>query len=84
MDFFGMGMGEILLILVIALIVLGPGRVVQVGRTMGKAARTLRKVSSDLTTQMSRELEGEEKDRSPHSGTSNGTKTKEPIDADKA
>jgi len=83
MDFFGMGMGEILLILVIALIVLGPGRIVAVGKTLGKAARTLRKVSSDLTTQMSRELEGEERDGSPYSGTIDDPKTKDSVDTDK-
>ena len=82
MDFFGMGIGEILLILVIALIVLGPERIVKVGTTMGKAARTLRKMSSDLTTQMSRELEG--KDTSSRPGTTHGAETKKPVDADEA
>jgi len=84
MDFFGMGMGEILLILVIALIVLGPERVADVGRTMGKAVRTLKKASSDLTTQVSRELEGKEKDHSSLPGTGNNADGKESTDTDKA
>ena len=62
MDFFGIGMGEILLILVIALIMWGPGRIVEIGRTLGKIVRTLRKASSDLTAQVTKELEKEEKD----------------------
>jgi len=84
MDFFGMGMGEILLILVIALIVLGPGRIVGVGRTMGKAVRTLRKVSNDLTTQLSQELDGEKKDHLTLPGTGKNADGKETNDTDKA
>lgn len=62
MEFFGMGTGEILLILVVALIVFGPGRIVEIGRTLGRMARTLRKATSDLTSQVTRELEGQEED----------------------
>jgi len=65
MDFFGIGMGEILLILVIALIIWGPGRIVEIGRTLGKLVRTLRKATSDLTTQVTKELDKEEKDPPP-------------------
>ena len=75
MDFLGMGMGEILLILVVALVILGPGRIVEVGRTLGKIARTLRKTSFDLTTQVSKELEGEDKDQPPPPKTDSGQKT---------
>lgn len=65
MDFFGIGMGEILLILVIALIIWGPGRIVEIGRTLGRIVRTLRKASSDLTTQITKELEEKEENHSP-------------------
>jgi sec-independent protein translocase protein TatA len=61
MDFFGMGMGEILLILLVALIIWGPGRITEVGRTMGKVARTLKKATFDLTTQITKETEEQEK-----------------------
>ena len=77
MDFFGMGIGEILLILVIALIIWGPGRIVEVGRTLGKMVRTFRKASFDLTTQLSKELEGEEKNHPSQPGAKNSDKTKE-------
>ena len=60
MDFFGIGLGEALVILIVALIVFGPGRIVEIGRTLGKIARTLRKASFDLTTQVTKELEGKE------------------------
>lgn len=61
MDFLDIGGGEILLILIIALIVLGPGKIVEIGRTLGKMMRAFKKATSDLTTQISKELkEGED------------------------
>ncbi len=77
MDFFGMGIGEILLIIVVALIIWGPGRMVEIGRTLGKMVNTLRKTSFDLTTQISKELEGEEKDNPHQPKVDSGAKTKE-------
>ena len=61
MDFFGMGMGEILLILVVALIIWGPGRITEIGRTLGKMTRTLKKATFDLTSQVTKEMEDEGK-----------------------
>lgn len=60
MDFFGIGLGEVLLILIIALIIWGPKRLPEIARTMGKTLRTLRKATSDLTTQITREIDIEE------------------------
>ena len=57
MDFFGIGPMEILLILVIALIILGPGRLPEIGRTLGKTMRTLKKATFDLTNQVTKEIE---------------------------
>ncbi|OGO19785.1 MAG: hypothetical protein A2144_13170 [Chloroflexi bacterium RBG_16_50_9] len=57
MEFFGMGLGEILLILVIVLVIWGPGKIVDAGRTMGKLARNFKKATADLTTQITSETE---------------------------
>jgi sec-independent protein translocase protein TatA len=65
MDFLGMGIGEILLILVLALIIWGPGRITEIGRTLGKIVHTLRKATFDLTTQITKETEEQEKKRPP-------------------
>jgi sec-independent protein translocase protein TatA len=46
---FGVGPGEIILVLLIALIVLGPSRLPEVGSALGKSIREFRKASSDLT-----------------------------------
>ncbi len=65
MDFFGMGMGEILLILVVALIIWGPGRIAEIGRTLGKIVHALKKATFDLTAQITKEMEEQEKKRPP-------------------
>ncbi len=72
MGFFGIGIGEILLILIFSLIVWGPGRMVEISRTLGKLVHTLRKVTSDLTATMTKEIDGG-KDNSPqqHSDSTN-------------
>jgi sec-independent protein translocase protein TatA len=64
MDFFGIGTGEVLMVLLVALLVLGPNRVVDFARSMGKVMRTIKKASFDLTSTVTRELD-EEKSHSP-------------------
>ena len=61
MDFFGIGLGELLLILVLALIIWGPGKLPDIAQTLGKTIRALRKATFDLTTEMTKEIETEEK-----------------------
>ena len=61
MDLFGMGMGEIVLILLVALLIWGPGRITEVGRALGKMARTFKKATSDLTAQINKETEEQDK-----------------------
>ncbi|HAL62500.1 MAG TPA: twin-arginine translocase subunit TatB [Chloroflexi bacterium] len=57
MNFGGIGGGELLVILLIALIVFGPGRLVEIASSLGKALREFRKMSQDLTTEIQKELE---------------------------
>jgi Tat protein translocase TatB subunit len=49
---FGLGMGELLVILAIALIFLGPKRLPDVATSLGKAIRSFRKATKDLTNQL--------------------------------
>ena len=48
MDFFGIGVLELAFILVVALLVLGPNRMVDVARTLGKHVRELQRATSEL------------------------------------
>ena len=46
---FGIGVPELLLILVIGLVVFGPGKLPEVGRAMGKGLREFKKATSAIT-----------------------------------
>ncbi|MBE0481434.1 MAG: twin-arginine translocase TatA/TatE family subunit [Dehalococcoidia bacterium] len=61
MDFLGMGAMEIVLILIVALIAFGPGKLPQMARNLGKGIRAFRKAAFDLTAEVTREFEEEEK-----------------------
>ena len=57
MEIFGMGPLEILVILIVALMVFGPGKLPRLARNLGQGVAALRKATKDLTGEMSRELE---------------------------
>ena len=60
MEFFGMGPLEIVLILIVALIAIGPGKLPQFARNLSKGIRTFRKAALDLTAEVAKELKDEE------------------------
>ena len=81
MDFFGIGFGEVLLILIVALIIWGPKRLPEIARTLGKTMRALRKATYDLTSAVTKEIdiqetESKEKDRLSQPRQSNDNKPK--------
>jgi len=57
MDLFGGGPGELLLILVIALVVLGPERLPEVAGQVGRTVGELRRQAAQLTLELQRSLE---------------------------
>ena len=61
MNFLDMGIMEIVLVLVVALIIWGPGKIPEIARNFGKFMSAMKKMSFDLTTQVRKELELEEK-----------------------
>ena len=69
MDFMSIGTSEILMILLVAILVVGPNRIVGLGRSLGKIMRAIKKTSFDLTSAVTKELELEDKDKQ------DGTKT---------
>jgi len=61
MEIFNIGTGELLFILLLALLVLGPRRIPEVARTLGRALRELRAISDEFTTALTREVEAAER-----------------------
>lgn len=57
---FHIGSWELGLILVIVLIIFGVGRLPQVGRALGKGLRESRRATSDLTKQVTKEMQDKE------------------------
>ena len=60
---FGLGFGEILIILVLALILLGPQRLPDVAKQLGKGLRDFKKATDDLRGQFERELYADDRPR---------------------
>jgi sec-independent protein translocase protein TatA len=75
MGFLDIGPMEILLILVIALIIWGPGKIPEIAKTLGRTINAIRKASFDLTTQIKNELDVDVKKESPQSKKTNDDKS---------
>ncbi|MEI6043823.1 MAG: Sec-independent protein translocase protein TatB [Chloroflexota bacterium] len=52
MDFFGIGVPEILLIMVVALVIFGPDKLPEIAREAGKMVRQFRKMTSEATSEI--------------------------------
>ena len=61
MGFSGIGIWEIVLIFVVIIIVLGPHRLPEIARTLGKWFRVIRKAGADFTYNINKELEESQK-----------------------
>jgi sec-independent protein translocase protein TatB len=57
---FGLGFGEIVIILVLALVLLGPKRLPDVAKQLGKGLREFKKATDDLKSQFESELYAED------------------------
>lgn len=57
MDFFGLGTNELLVILLLAAILLGPERLARAARTAGKFIRELKSYFASLSTELKAELD---------------------------
>ncbi|MFZ7101682.1 MAG: twin-arginine translocase TatA/TatE family subunit [Peptococcaceae bacterium] len=52
------GFPELILILALALIIFGPGKLPEVGRALGKSVKEFKKATSDIKEQLSDENDG--------------------------
>ena len=77
---FDIGIQEILLILVIALIVIGPKKLPEFGRTIGKSLREFRKATTEVREHLSLGLEDDDDDPTVPIGSSPRTASPLPKD----
>ncbi len=56
MNFFGIGLPEMAVILVIALLIFGPKKLPEIGRSMGKAIRGFQEASREFESEFKREV----------------------------
>ena len=57
MNVFGIGLPEMALIMVLALLVFGPKKLPEIGRSLGKAIRGFQEASKEFETEFKREAE---------------------------
>ena len=56
-------MQEILMILLVAILAVGPNKIVEFGKSLGNVSRNLKRASTDFTSSLNKEIEIEEKAR---------------------
>lgn len=62
MDFLNVGPWELVLVLIIAILVAGPKRMVEIARTLGQYSRQLRDLSREFTTALQAEIQATEEE----------------------
>lgn len=68
MNFFDMGIVEIGVIILVAIMLFGPGRIPEIARQLGRGLRAFRRVTTDLTKEFTKALDAEDKDSSSKKG----------------
>ena len=83
MDFFGIGILEIGVILVVALLVLGPNQLPQVARKLGSVLGQARKTIAETRDTFLIDLDEQRQDGKSASGPASGANKPEPVESGK-
>lgn len=81
--FGSIGMPELVIILVIALIIFGPRKLPELGKSLGKSINEFKKASTELQNTLEKEIQIEEqKERDEKAKTSAAAPAAQVVDAD--
>ena len=85
MNIFGVGLPEVTVILILALLIFGPKKLPELGKQLGKTLQSLKKASNEFQNEIDQVMNEEDKDESPKSIESNQTNeiNQEKIDSEK-
>ena len=73
MNIFGVGLPEVTVILILALLIFGPKKLPELGKQLGKTLKSLKKASNEFQNEIDQVINEEDKDESPKSLESNQT-----------
>ena len=73
MNIFGVGLPEVTVILILALLIFGPKKLPELGKQLGKTLKSLKKASNEFQNQIDQVMNEEDKEESPKSIQSNQT-----------
>ena len=71
MNIFGVGLPEVTVILILALLIFGPKKLPELGKQLGKTLKSLKKASNEFQNEIDQVMNEEDKDGSPKSIESN-------------
>ena len=84
MNIFGVGLPEVTVILILALLIFGPKKLPELGKQLGKTLKSLKKASNEFQNEIDQVMNEEDKDESSKSIESNHQKeiNREKIDSE--
>ena len=74
MNIFGVGLPEVTVILILALLIFGPKKLPELGKQLGKTLKSLKKASNEFQNEIDKVMNEEDKEKSSKSIESNQTK----------
>ena len=71
MNIFGVGLPEVTVILILALLIFGPKKLPELGKQLGKTFKSLKKASNEFQNEIDQVMNEEDKEKSPKLTDSN-------------